>query len=113
MRLQKKAVNAAARSVQDKVFFTEADIRTIIREVIQEALAELITDDEPETETDNGHSSELTKERLALTVQEAADLLGISKPKMLELLHNGEISHRRVGKKILISHQTLVSWLNQ
>ena len=97
--------------IKPQVPYTEADIKMIIQDAVQEAVAALITDDEGETNTvDVGAVS---GEKLTLSVQEAADLIGISKPKMFDLLHNGEIPYKRIGKKILISHQVLVEWINQ
>ena len=76
-----------------------------------EAVAALIADEDEETSPDSSQS--FSGEKLTLSVQEAADLIGISKPKMFELLRSGEIPCKRIGKKILISHQMLVDWINQ
>lgn len=46
-----------------------------------------------------------------LTVHEAAELIGISKPKMYELVRAGKIRSVRIGKKILISRQSLMDWI--
>ena len=78
---------------------------------VQEAVAALIADEDEETSPDSSQS--FSGEKLTLSVQEAADLIGISKPKMFELLRSGEIPCKRIGKKILISHQMLVDWINQ
>ena len=45
-------------------------------------------------------------------MQEAADIVGVSKPTMFELIHTGIINHKRIGKKILISYKNLVDWVN-
>ncbi len=112
MRIQKSKINTTAPSIQERGFFTEADIRAIIRESVQEALSEMMTD-ENELETENVPSPVSHPERIALTVQEAAGLLGISKPSMLELIHSGEIPYRKIGRKILISQLMLAAWLDQ
>ncbi len=112
MRIQKKSPNAGVSPfIPERGFYTEADIKMIIQDAVQEAVAALITDDAGETNTVDGGS--VYGEKLTLSVQEAADLIGISKPKMFDLLHNGEIPYKRIGKKILISHQVLVEWINQ
>lgn len=112
MRIQKKLPNAGVSpSIPERGFYTEADIKMIIQDAVQEAVAALITDDEGETNAVDVGS--VSGEKLTLSVQEAADLIGISKPKMFDLLHNGEIPYKRIGKKILISHQVLVEWINQ
>jgi excisionase family DNA binding protein len=112
MRIQKSKINTTAPPIQERGFFTEADIRTIIRESVQEVLTEMMAD-ENELETENAPSPVSHPERIALTVQEAADLLGISRPSMLELIHSGEIPYRRIGRKFLISQQVLAAWLDQ
>ena len=112
MRIQKSKINTTAPSVHERGFFTEADIRAIIRESVQEVLSEMITD-ENELETENDPSTVSHSERIALTVQEAADLLGISRPSILELIHSGEIPYRKIGRKFLISQHVLAAWLDQ
>ena len=46
-----------------------------------------------------------------LTVSEAADLIGICKPTMYELVRARKVHSVRVGKKILICRQSLMDWL--
>ena len=47
----------------------------------------------------------------SMTVTEAAKLLRISNPKMYELLQTGKVHSIRVGRKILISRSSLLSFL--
>jgi excisionase family DNA binding protein len=54
-------------------------------------------------------SPEATK--ITLTVPEAARLIGISSPKMYELVRAGKLRSVRVGKKILISRKSLEDWI--
>lgn len=49
--------------------------------------------------------------KLTLTPSEAAAELGVSKTKMYELLHNGQIPALRVGRRILIPTEELKNWL--
>ena len=51
--------------------------------------------------------------KVTLTVSEAAELIGISKPKMYELIHSNEIPSIHVGKKIVIARQALMDWLSE
>ena len=51
--------------------------------------------------------------KLTLTVQEAADLIGICKPNMYVLVRAGKVRSVMVGKKILISRQSLVDWIEK
>ena len=115
MRIPKiSSASDSSHYLSDRGFYTEADIRMIIRGAVQEAIAELMTEEEESeiVSSDNGSASS-PGEKLTISVQEAADLIGISKPKMFELLRSGEIPCKRIGKKILISHQVLVEWINQ
>ncbi len=108
MRTQKLSLNPSAFP-QERGFFTEADIRAIMKSAVQEVISSLMIDEDP------GEQSEEQKgkrEKLTVTVQEAADLLNVSKPKMFEILHTGGITYRKVGKKILISYQSLIDWVN-
>ena len=51
--------------------------------------------------------------KLTLTIPEAARLIGVSKPKMYDLARAGMVHNVRVGKKILISRQSLLNWLTK
>ena len=51
--------------------------------------------------------------KMTLSVREAAELIGISKPKMYELIHSNEIPSIHVGKKIVIARQALMDWLSE
>ena len=51
--------------------------------------------------------------KITLTVTEAADMLGISLPKMYEIVRIGRIPSIRVGKKIVISRQAVLDWLKE
>ena len=46
-----------------------------------------------------------------LTVSEAAEILGVSKPMVYSLIRDGSIPAINVGKKILISKLALSVWL--
>ena len=51
--------------------------------------------------------------KVTLTVSEAAELIGISKPSMYEVVRTGKVRSVKVGKKILISRQSLMDWLKK
>ena len=51
--------------------------------------------------------------KITLTVPEAAELIGICKPKMYEIVRAGKVRFVKVGKKILISRQSLLDWLKK
>ena len=45
--------------------------------------------------------------RIAVSVQEGAKMLGISKPHFLPLINEGKIRTVRIGRRILVSVQSL------
>ncbi len=47
----------------------------------------------------------------AITVAEAARMIRISKPTMYELIRSNQIHSIRVGRKILVSRQSLLDWV--
>lgn len=51
--------------------------------------------------------------KITLTVTEAAEMLGISLPKMYEIVRMGRIPSIRVGKEIVISRQAVLDWLKE
>lgn len=41
-------------------------------------------------------------EKLVLTVEQAAEILGISRPTAYQAIERGEIPHIRIGRRILV-----------
>ena len=52
-------------------------------------------------------------EQIALTVEQAAQSLGISRPTMLELTRKAGFPCFRVGRRILIPRQALIAWADE
>ena len=46
-------------------------------------------------------------EKLVLTVEQTAEILGISRPTAYEAIQTGEIPHIRIGRRILIPRVAL------
>ena len=88
-----------------------------IRQALEAALTSLENLDAPAGERvnlDNGISQQSSPgTKMTLSVREAAELIGISKPKMYELIREGEIPSIHVGKKIVIARQALRDWLSE
>ena len=70
--------------------------------------------EEPEhLDNDIPQNSSPEHTKMTLTVQEAAQLVGVCKPKMYELVRTGKFHSIKVGKKILISRSSLMDWLKE
>ena len=50
--------------------------------------------------------------KLTLSVNEAAKMIGISKPKVYDLIREGSLLSIHVGKKIVIPKQAVTDWLS-
>ncbi|MBU4438186.1 MAG: helix-turn-helix domain-containing protein [Firmicutes bacterium] len=50
-------------------------------------------------------------EKLTYTVQEIAELIGISKPKAYELTNRSDFPAIRIGRKIVIPKEEFKTWL--
>ena len=62
---------------------------------------------------DNSMSQQtLPGTKMTLSVSETAELIGISKPKVYDLLRDGELTSIHVGKKIVIPKQAVIDWLS-
>ena len=55
----------------------------------------------------------IKREKLVLSVPEAAELLGISKSKMYEIVRIKGFPAVRVGKRILVNAKRLEAWLDE
>lgn len=55
----------------------------------------------------------IKREKLVLSVPEAAELLGISKSKMYEIVRIKGFPAVRVGKRVLVNAKRLEAWLDE
>ena len=55
---------------------------------------------------------EQTREKLTLSVAEAAQMLGISAPKAYELTHRADFPAFRIGNRTLVSRRLLAEWVD-
>ena len=79
----------------------------IIKSAVQEVLSTILLDEEAEI---TANVDQKKPDKLTVTVLEAAEILGVSRPSML--IHTGAINHKRIGRKILIPYKALVDWVN-
>ena len=93
--------------------YTEEQVDQIVDEAIRrlDGTAAL---EEPE-HLDNGIPQNSSPEhtKVTLTVQEAAQLVGVCKPKMYDLVRTRQFHSIKVGRKILISRKSLMDWLTK
>ena len=55
---------------------------------------------------------ESTHDKLGLSIQEAAHLLGLGRNKFLDLIHAGKVRYVRVGRRIIVPRQALEDFLD-
>lgn len=94
--------------------YTREQVHQIVEEVLRSLDATTVVPARVPAHFDNSmlqQSSPGTK--LTLSVQEAAEMIGISKPTMYGLIRENEIPSIHVGKKIVIARQALLDWLSK
>ena len=88
-----------------------------VLQVVEKALDAMENKEVPAREPahlDNSTSQQSSPgTKMTLSVREASELIGISKPKMYELIHTNAIPSIHVGKKIVINRQALLDWLSE
>ncbi len=88
-----------------------------VHQIVEEVLHKLDRTDASSREAEHLDSSIPQQSspgtKLTLSVREAADMIGISKPTMYGLIRNNEIPVIHVGKKIIITRQALLDWLSE
>jgi excisionase family DNA binding protein len=52
-------------------------------------------------------------QRLAYPVNEAAELLGVSRSQLYELFSTGEVASLKIGTRRLVRHEALVDYLDR
>ena len=82
-----------------------------VLQVVEAALSALDNTEAPTREpehldNDISQKSSPVNAKVTLTVPEAAELIGVCKPTMYEMVHAGKV-------RILISRQSLMDWLKE
>lgn len=52
-------------------------------------------------------------EKLVYSMQEAAEVLGISKSYMYELARRGEVPTLKLGKRLVVPKEKFIKWINE
>ena len=95
-------------------FYTNEQVHQIVDELLIKLDEAAVHDPEPEhLDNDIPQKSSPVNAKVTLTVPEAAELIGICKPTMYEMVRAGKVRSVKVGKKILISRQSLMDWLKE
>ena len=94
-------------------FYTNEQVHQIVDELLLKLDEADIHDPEPEHLNNEIPQQSSPENKVTLTVTEAAQLIGICKPKMYEIVRARKVRFVKVGKKILIARQALMDWLSE
>ena len=94
-------------------FYTNEQVHQIVDELLIKLDEAAVHDPEPEHLNNEISQQSSPENKVTLTVTEASQLIGICKPKMYEIVRAGKVRFVKVGKKILISRQSLLDWLKK
>lgn len=76
-----------------------------------DSLLDAFSADNSAEKLDNSKTLQGYAQKLTLTVQEAANQIGVSKPAIYKLLEDGDIHAIRIGRKILIPREAVTDYL--
>ena len=86
---------------KNQTFYTSEQVEAIAMQAVKQALQQA---------TASHLDSSIPQFSPAITVAEAAQILRVSKPSMYELIRSKQIHSVNIGKKILVSRQSLLDW---
>lgn len=66
---------------------------------------------DPDANSEASRRADTVPPAAILTVPEAAKLLRVGRNSLYEAIRRGEVPHRRIGRKILLSRSALMGWL--
>jgi excisionase family DNA binding protein len=101
--LQKNSADATFRLISSG---TEGEIVTIPIAVLS-LLVEILI------QMADGNTVSIIPLKKELTTQEAADILQVSRPYLVQLLESGEIPYRKVGTRRRILNQDVINYKNR
>ena len=110
--------DAAAARIQD--YLSRHDRQSVVRLVVEEDGEELLVPRPAVTllarilaHMAAGHGVSVVPAHAELTTQEAAGILGVSRPYLIGLLESGEIGFRKVGSHRRVRMQSLMDYKRQ
>ena len=92
--------------------YTEAQVHQVVDEVLRR-LDSTAAPQEPEHLENSIPQQSSPGTKMTLSVREAAELIGISRPTMDQLIRENQIPSIHAGKKIVIARQALLDWLSK
>lgn len=95
--------------MENEILYTPQQAEEIARKAALYAIEQFTSAMNLDNGTARSNSPETPRE--TMTVSDAADYVGISKPKMYELIRIGQIRSIKIGRKILVSRQSLLNWI--
>lgn len=100
--------------------YTETELGSIIETAVLRALQRTAAVSQQKTSPASMNLDNRTKEcasmsypKTTLTIQEAAQMLGVSKPKMYELAKQKGFPALHIGKRIVISTVAFQEWMQR
>ena len=95
---------------QTQVVYTEEQVEKIVEILVRKLSPRAST----AMHLDNSISQQpLPGTKMTLSVSEAAKMIGISKPKVYDLVREEQLPGIHVGKKIVIPKQAVIDWLSR
>ncbi len=94
-------------------FYTKDEVIQVVEAALNALNNQSAPAREPE-HLDNSTSQQSSPgTKMTLSVREAAELIGISRPTMYQLIRENQIPSIHAGKKIMIARQAFMDWLSE
>ena len=95
----------------EKVLYTADQVEQIVEMLFQKFTQHISSPTAADLDSSISQQS-MPDTKLTLSVNETAKMIGISKPKVYDLIREGSLLSIHVGKKIVIPKQAVTDWLS-